>query len=302
MKKINKIFVVSLIASCCLLTFAFIPIYKLSYDTNYVQISSANYKGDKFTTVNMTRTGERIKAKYFAAKDANGRSVYSRYLEWSTNKNIILFCGAAYFEWGVPKYDYKKAKPAGITIDNGILVNEQISEKGSALAIVYATGGIACSNIKEGNLSIKCNSGDKKLNIKDAWDLKEFIKCAQEQSATVFQQHLLVYRNQLNDLNGLSDEQRERRFLAVGKDTDGKLVHTIVDYPNKGASLKIGATKVFDFLKEFRDMKEIIFMFNLDTGYQNVFQLFDKNGNIRNDITGNVKPEDAVNLLVYYYE
>ena len=298
MKKINKIFVVSLIASCCLLTFAFIPIYKLSYDTNYVQISSANYNGDKFTTVNMARSasGDRIKAKYFAAKDNNGKSVYSRYLEWSKNKNIILFCGAAYYDLSSPP------KPSGITIDNGILVNEQISEKGSALAIVYATGGIACSNIKEGNLFIKCNSGDKKLNIKDAWDKKEFIKCAQEQSATVFQQHLLVYKDQLNDFNGLSDVQRERRFLAVGKDTDGKLVHTIVDYPNKGASLKIGATKVFDFLKEYRDMKEIIFMINLDTGAQNVFQLFDKNGNIRNDITGIVKPEDAVNLLVYYYE
>jgi exopolysaccharide biosynthesis protein len=295
MKKTNNFFVLTIIASCCLLTFAFMPIYKLSYDTNYVQISSANYKGDKFTTVNMTRTGERIKAKYFAAKDNNGKSVYSRYLEWATNKNIILLCGAAYYDASSPP------KPSGITIDNGILVNEQISDRGSALAIVYATGGIACSNIKEGNLSIKCNSGDKKLNIKDAWDLKEFIKCAKEQSATVFQQHLLVYRNQLNDLNGLSDEQRERRFLAVGKDTDGKLVHTIVDYPNKGASLKIGATKAFDFLKEYRDM-EITFMINLDTGAQDVFQLFDKNGNVRYDIKGKVKPEDAVNLLVYYYE
>ena len=271
------------------------PMYKFAYDTNYVQISSANYNGDKFTTVNMTRSGERIKAKYFAATDNNGKSVYSRYLEWSKNKNIILLCGAAYFD-GSP------AKPVGITIDNGILVNEQISDRGNGLAIVYATGGIACSNIKEGNLSIKCNSGDKKLNIKDAWDRKEFIKCAQEQSATVFQQHLLVFRNQLNDFTGLNNEKRERRFLAVGKDADGKLVHTIVDYPNQGATLKIGADKAFNFLKDYRDMQDITFMINLDTGSQDVFQLFDKNGNVRYDIKGKVKPEEAVNLLVYYFE
>jgi hypothetical protein len=110
MKKINKIFVVSLIAICCLLTFAFMPMYKFTYDTNYVQISSANYNGDKFTTVNMTRSGERIKAKYFAAKDANGRSVYSRYLEWSKNKNIILLCGAAYCDASIPP------KPSGLTM------------------------------------------------------------------------------------------------------------------------------------------------------------------------------------------
>ena len=296
MKKINKIFVVSVIASCCLLTFAFMPIYKLSYDTNYVQISSANYKGDKFTTVNMTRSGDRIKAKYFAAKDNNGKSVYSSYLEWSKNKNIILLCGAAYF----CKLN-NELKPCGLTIDNGILVNENRSERGNGLAIVYATGGIACSNIKEGNLSIKCNSGDKKLNIKDAWDLKEFIKCAQEQKATVFQQHLLVYRDQLNDFTGITETPEKRRFLVVGKDFEDKFVHTIVDCP-KETPLKVGAEKAFNFLKEFRDMKEIIFMLNLDTGSQNVFQLFDKNGNIRNDITGIVKPEDAVNLLVYYYE
>ena len=169
------------------------------------------------------------------------------------------------------------------------------------MAIVYATGGIACSNIKEGNLSIKCNSGDKKLNIKDAWDLKEFIKCAQEQKATVFQQHLLVYRDQLNDFTGITETPEKRRFLVVGKDFEDKFVHTIVDCP-KETPLKVGAEKAFNFLKEYRDMKEIIFMLNLDTGSQNVFQLFDKNGNIRNDITGIVKPEDAVNLLVYYYE
>jgi hypothetical protein len=298
MKKINKIFVVSIIVICCLLTFAFIPMYKFSYDTNYVQISSANYNGDKFTTVNMARSasGDRIKAKYFAAKDANGRSVYSRYLDWSKNKSIILLCGAAYFDASNPP------KPSGITIDNGTLVNEQISDRGNGLAIVYATGGIACSNIKEGNLTIKCNSGDKKLNIKDAWDRKEFIKCAQEQSATVFQQHLLVFRNQLNDFTGLSDDKRERRFLAVGKDVDGKLVHTIVDYPNQGATLKLGADKAFNFLKESIDMQDITFMINLDTGSQDVFQLFDKNGNVRYDIKGKVEPKDAVNLLVYYFD
>jgi exopolysaccharide biosynthesis protein len=292
MKKVNKSILVLVFLLFCSVALSFMSI--IYYDPNYVKISSANFNGEKFTLVNMTRSGERIKAKYFAAKDQNGSSVFKRYTEWSKNKNIVLVCGAAYFN--------NQNQPVGLTIDDGKLVNKEVSDRGNALVVVYATGGIAVSNIKEGNLGVKCNNVDKKFNLKDEWDKGEFIKCAKDQSATVFQQHLLVYRNQLNDFKGISSDKRERRFLAVGKDVDGKLVHTIVDYPNAGATLKEGGNKAFNFLKDYCDMQEITFMINLDTGMQNVFKLYDKNGNVRNDITGSVDPKDAVNLLVYYFE
>ncbi len=292
-----------LIAFCCI-SASFIPFKKIlsGYDPNYVEVTTSVYNNEKFIMINMKREGERVKAKYFAAKDAYGNNVFKRFTEWSKNKNIILLAGAAYFTGTPPSY--YDAVPFGLTIDDGVLVNENMPAKGyDGLAIVYATGGIVCSNINDGNLLIKgkCNPNNKTLDVRNAWGRKEFINCAKEQSATVFQQHLLVYANEFKISSNSSPEKRERRFLAVGKDENGILVHTIVDYPTY-TTLLDGAQKVYKFLKDYKGMKEIIFMINLDTGAQNVFRIYDKTGKIRTDIKGVVEPENAVNLLVYYYE
>ena len=51
-----------------------------------------------------------------------------------------------------------------------------------------------------------------------------------------------------------------------------------------------------------RELTKIEFMVNLDTGYQDVFKLYDTNGSEKNDIKGTEPLTSAVNLLVYYYE
>ena len=301
MKKTNKKLLVILITVSSSLLLSFMTFFKSSYDPEYVKIGAQNYNGEKFVYVSMTRSGERIKAKYFAAKDEYGRSVYSRFSEWSKNKNVVLLCAAAYY---TENTNTGEKLPSGLTIDNGKLVNKEISDRGSALVIVYATGGIAVSNLKEKNLNMTCDGASKTFNLKDSWDRNQFISCAEKQSATVFQQHLLVYRNQLNDFSGANQFKtaiKERRFLAVGKDANGVLKHIIIDYPTQ-TTLITGAEKVLNFLKDAYDMKEVIYMVNMDPGAQNVFKLYDKNGNIRNDIQGTVDPKDAVNLLVYYFE
>jgi len=286
----------------CITCLAFISFENkvAGYDPNYVEVTTSVYNNEKFIMINMKRDGEKVKAKYFAAKDASGNNVYKRFSEWSKNKNIILLTGAAYFTGS----SYADAVPFGLTIDDGKLVNENMPEKGfDGLAIVYATGGIACSNINDGNLLIKgnCNPTNKTLDVRKIWDRKEFINCAKEQNATVFQQHLLVYKDVLKVFYNPKDEPRERRFLAVGKDENGKMVHTIVHYPTY-TTLLDGAKKVNNFLKDYKGMKEIIFMINLDTGAQDVFRIYDKNGKARTDVKGPVDPEKAANLLVYYYE
>ena len=294
----KKIYLIAL--SC--LSLGFITFIKIlsGYDPNYVEVTTSVYNNEKFIMINMKREGEKIKAKYFAAKDDNGNNVYKRYTEWAKNKNIVLLTGAAYFTGT----NYSDGVPFGLTIDNGELVNENMPDKGyDGLAIIYATGGIACTNINDGNLLIKgnCNPNNKTLDVRNAWDRKQFINCAKEVKATVFQQHLLVYKDVFKITQNSSPEKRERRFLAVGKDENGILVHTIVHYPTY-TSLYEGAKKVNEFLKDYKGMKEIVFMINLDTGYQDIFRIYDKTGKERTDIKGPIEPEKAVNLLVYYYE
>ncbi|MEM9991906.1 MAG: hypothetical protein AAF738_09085, partial [Bacteroidota bacterium] len=99
----------------------------------------------------MSRKTQRLKAKYFAHKqdDNNGgtKYVHSRYGDWRGGKYVVLKSSGAYAS-GWKGSDV----PVGITVDNGIVVNRSYYNKMDGLVIVYATGGIAVSNIEDGNL------------------------------------------------------------------------------------------------------------------------------------------------------
>jgi hypothetical protein len=83
----------------------------------------------------LNKAGQRIKAKYFAAPDI-GKTVYKRYLDWSTRiKNIVLVSSGTYMD---ECDNAETAKPVGLTIDNGVPVTETlITKKMDALVIIY---------------------------------------------------------------------------------------------------------------------------------------------------------------------
>lgn len=269
-----------------------------AYDSDYVEISTVHYKKDQYNVISMKREGNRIKAKYFAAPDYLGNSVYNRYVGWSSGKSVILVSSGTYM-------DQTLTTPEGLTIDNGIPVNETlIFGRMDALVIVYATGGIAVSNLNDADLSLKGSNIDptRKFNLrKSSWDKDDFMEWAKSEEATVFQTHLLVYKNELKiSANNSNQKSQERRFLAVGKDDEGKLTHVIIHCPAH-STLYEGARKAFDFLEDFKGM-DVTFMINLDTGYQDVFKLFNKDGSPNQTITGKEELSRAVNLLTYYFQ
>ena len=264
------------------------------YSSDYVEISNVKHKNETYSLVTMRRDGGRINAKYFAAKDFNGNSVHNRYLEWKKyNPNVVLLSSGTYFD--------HKDDPQGLTIDNGIVVNQSlIHDKMDALTIVYATGGIVVSDLQAGDLSV--DDIPRKLNIrKNAADLDDFIEWAKRKEATVFQTHLLVFKDQIKVKYGTSSNaSRERRFLAVGKDESGKILHVIVHNPTN-TTLYDGSKKALKFLQEFKEM-EVIFMINLDTGAQDVFELYNADCSVNKTINGQLQPSKAVNLLAYYFK
>lgn len=275
--------------------------YYPSYEPEYVEVSTTKYGDNVFHMVSMNRKDNRVKAKYFAAKDFNGRSVFERYNEWKSSSVILTSSGTYMDECNISQ----NPKPVGLTIDNGVIVNERFETGFDGLVIVYATGGVVVSNLKEGNLKIKCEGLEKVFDIRKSLDRQQFISCAESVEATVFQTHLLAWKNELKiyDAPGCKSPPcaRERRFLAVCKDEEGDILHIIVHSPTP-STLYQGTKKVFEFLREFKEMEEVVFMINLDTGCQDVFQLYNKDGVIRYDIRGRMKVSDAVNLLVYYFE
>ena len=48
---------------------------KTCYDRDYVEVSNVAYEGENYSVVYMQRSGERVRAKYFAAKDYYGNSL-----------------------------------------------------------------------------------------------------------------------------------------------------------------------------------------------------------------------------------
>lgn len=279
--------------------YSFIPFQVLvaGYDKNFVEITTAVFKDEKYTMVNMKRKDDRVRAKYFAAKDNNGKSVYERYKSWAAGKNIILVSSGTYMN--------DSYQPVGLTIDNGVVVNSTLSDQFDGLVIVYATGGVVVSNLKMANLSINCEGTNRVFDIRKSFEKTQFVECAKAAEATVFQTHLLVYKNELKIYPSpgckLPPCDRERRFLAVCKNEDGELVHIIIHSPDH-STLYDGTKKVFEFLKIVKDMQEVVFMINLDTGFQDVFQLYDDKGNIMSAIAGQKDPSVAINLLTYYYQ
>lgn len=266
-----------------------------TYD-ELVQFSESHIDGEKIYMLSMNRKGQKVKCKYFAKEDLNGNSVQDRYVSWANGRKIIAVSSGTYMNSCTdPNPDV-----VGLTIDNGVNVNSTV-ESFDGLVIVYATGGVVASNIKEGNLSIQCNGANNVFDIRNSWQASQFISCAESADATVFQTHLLVWKDEFKIYGNADPKKDIRRFLAVCKDENGDVVHLIIHFPDQKWSLKRAAEKAFEFLKGFKDMEEVIFMVNLDTGCQNVFAAQDKNNNWY-DITGTEGLNAAANLLVYYYE
>ena len=287
-----SLYVILFIIICNLISFK----EAVGQDLNQlVEFSKSTMHGEEYFMLSMNRKNERIKAKYFASEDINGESVHERFLKWGLGRKIIAVSSGTYMNGC-----YGGANPVGLTIDNGVPVNVRM-ENFDGLVIVYATGGVVASNLQEKNLSMYCDGENKVFDITDSWDRQDFINCAKSVDATVFQTHLLVWKNELKIYSNSSSEERERRFLAVCKDEEGHILHVIVHYPNSVSLLK-GAKNVKTFLTEFKDMEEVVFLVNLDTGCQDIFFVWDNQGNIRETITGRSAITAAANLLVYYYE
>ena len=270
------------------------------YNDNYVQVKGANIYGDDIKVVKMSRKDNHVKLKYFAAKE-NGKSVYDRYRSWSANKSIIAYLNGSYSDMCVG--NPLLPNPVGVCFDAGKMVNGRIKDDMDGLIIIYATGGLLVSNLKEGNLSIKESKSGKSsvLNLRNAMDFSTFKNWAKEEEVTVFQTHLLNYKDSILIYPNSSPNARERRFLAVCRDEDGSIVHCIINLA--GTNTLYDATiKVTDYLKKIEDMKNIIYMVNFCCGCYDVFQAFDENGNYKAGFSGMMPINSAPNLLVYYYE
>lgn len=297
-----------------LLSFSNNLFQKQNYDPKLVQTKTLKLKvlgqsdpnvKEPYAILKMSRKGDRVKVHYFAAKSYDGTSVGLRYNKWSANKNTIAISSGTYMD----KCDATIAKPMGLCIDDGNVVNNKLESSYGGIIVVYATGGMVASAIEKGDLNITNSKTHAKLTIdvRNQFQKQSFLEWAKEEKATVFQTHLFVYKDSMRIIENPNElvKNAPRRFLAVCKEEDGSVSHYIVNLPT-ASTLYEGVRKAKDYLKNIEDVAQIVFMINLDTGCQNFFNIYNPNGNIKQEtnFNGDMKltVNQAANLLAYYFE
>ena len=274
----------------------------IKYDSDFVQVSSVTHENEEYKVVYMRRKDFRVRAKYFAYK-LDGKNVYFRYNNWKASKDIVMISSGTYMDVEKDEYGNKRWNLVGITIDQGEIVNEKI-ERGrmEGLVIVYPHGGIRVFNISKGNITVPDPNGDKTFNLSTSDGLTYFKRWAIKMRATVFQTHLLAWNNELSFKSNYNSKpnKRERRFLAIGESYNGEKIHCIIHKP-EFQSLHESSEKVLNFLKKRKRMK-VSALLNLDTGMQDVCEVYTKSGALNNMIKGKTDIRNAQNLLVYYFQ
>lgn len=259
--------------------------YREGYAVFYDLKKNGRYYGDAIL-LHRQKSNKRIKAKYFASG-----TPYSKYVSWKTNKDIILVSSGAYSS---SAEDYRPPKPIGLCVDNGQVVNRAIKSDMDGMVIVESVGGIRVSDIDECDLTLV----SKNKTICPREEKNVLIQWGQEELATIFQTHLLAFKDELRIGTNSNQSSSRRRLLMAGYQ-NGLLIHSIFYIKNQLTlyDAAVEAKKTMDDLGI-----SVVFMLNLDTGYYDILQAYDDYGREIPDIQGEKSVSIATNLLVYYYD
>lgn len=234
--------------------------------------------------IEFKRKSGRIKAKYFAT------NAVSNYTEWRPYNDVVLVCSGAFTN------DYQT--PMGITIDGGKLVNKLVDTKMDGLVIVYPNGGIAVSNLEDGNL--RYGSPEIVADLRSYRDLQGFINWAAQERATVFQTQLLAYDNQLKlDVSKARTSPAQRRLLVIAKNAMGEVLHLIYNITTS-EYLGDAASNVLRYANQERGLN-VVAMLNLDTGAEDILEVYNDYGFKVTEPAGPVPVANAVNLVAWSY-
>lgn len=287
---------------CIFLKVAYLTCYTISanaqYDSSNIETKWLKYDSCTLGIQKMSYKGNHLKVKYFAERDLN-TTVYQRYINWSAARKVIAVTSGTY----MTSCDVQSAKPIGLCIDSGRVVNETLEDRMDGLIMIDASGRLASTDLKNGNLIItKADNTKKTVDIRNnAYDRITFIKWAKERQVTVFQAHLLVHNNKVTIANNSSAQTAFRRFLAVCK-KGNEIYHYILSLKAPSTLLN-GTQKAYNYLTKYENAT-VVFMINLEAGCHNVYRIYSKNGlaDSSEKFNSNIEPSSALNLLAYYFE
>jgi hypothetical protein len=269
------------------------------YDTSLVKLRTEIINDNsKIDIIYLSKKNQTIKTKFLAYK-INNQSVYERFKDFSEQNILIYYSTAAYSEYS---FNVKTSTPAGLSIDNGIIVNHGLSSRGmDGIVIISPDGSLNISNLIE-RIYIKHGNEEKtsSFDIKNSVDFSKFKNFANENKISVFQTHLLAWEGKLTFENNFSKGTvRERRFLAIGIDENGNEIHCLVNH-EKYETLFNSSKNVLEFLQNEKSIK-VTAMINMETGASDVAGFLLSNGVKSSEFSGRMDPSQSHNFLIYYF-
>ena len=251
------------------------------FDINLYQIS---LEGQEYGAA-IWAESEKIGAKYLVFNNP-----FERTQEWGdSGKTIFVTCAGNYAT------GENNSKSEGLTFEDGRVINRILVRSLDALVLINGQGNFDIYDIRNEPVDV---DGDE-LKLHNPIYRQSFIDWVEADNLSVFQTHLLVSDGQLR-LNSqrTNDREAHRRFLAQIQDNN-TLYTVLVNIPQ---NITLGqATE--DMLAYFRDYKkvELIKLINLDTGFYDILEVHDADGNKLNIIEGS-RPVDGAASLVNLFQ
>ena len=232
-----------------------------------------------------------LKVKYIVDHSSSGE-IELKINQLKNQHNVFLVASAGYIN---KNYENTKTFPVGFSSKNGKIINQTILLNRLHAMVFLENNSILISKIDKGNINLK----NKSFDLNNALELYRYKNAIKENELSAFQTHLLIWENKLEYFDTINNInfKRERRFLAHVEDSIGKQSYVIVNIPN-WMKLKEASA----FTKQYLNNNESFFiktMINLDTGGQDVFEIYSKNKEKIN-INGQAHINEAITVLVFY--
>ncbi|RYZ00285.1 MAG: hypothetical protein EOO11_02125 [Chitinophagaceae bacterium] len=247
---------------------------------------------NKYTLYDFDMGDGVVKAKFFA------QDAYSRFQRWRGGKKVLLVTVGAFSDsWE------STAKPVGLCMDDGSVVNRTPDDGMDGMVVVYNSGKITVVDLDTRYVTVNSDTGKLRLEPREsAVDRYKFLSWGQKNSITFFQAQLVYSMHRKANLTNLTfGNKRERRFLAICE-KGGTTHHVVVDAPGD-LELNLSASYAKGVLEY--DGFTVSFIMNLETGGRDILHVYDGSGlkNL-NPNPGNeeARIEKSTNLLVYYTE
>jgi hypothetical protein len=266
------------------------------HENSYAQDPVAYYKTNDMAIVKIPKMGAKIKVRYFAGMDENSHGAPQRYKTWAPEKNIVAYLSGAYMDRCTGN-----AIPLGLCIESGRVINRAIRTDLQGLVIISRDGLINVCDLRQGSVSASTGGTSRSFDIMhSSIQLNQFIQWCEVEKITLYQTHLLIQNDELMlSRSNSSSTLAHRRLVAVCRDYNGGVTHYLFNI-GSNKTLYDAADAAYAFLHN--RVASIQYLFNSDTGCQNVFCVYTAGGEKISDsqFEGDINLNQASNLLVYY--